>query len=235
MRMISYIVASRDSVAAAPRKGLQVRKAYPLIISLALLASSLEAGPQASSRAQPPASVQQPGQGELRQVDESTPAAPVDPKTYQIGPEDVLLIRVWREPELSGSVVVRPDGKISLPLIGEVTAGGRTPAELDQEITQRLSEFINNPEVLVQVLAVRSKKYYIMGKVNRTGAFPLVVPITVLEALSEAGGFQPWAKRNKIVILRGNQRLRFNYDEVVKGKRLEQNIYLQNGDYIIVP
>jgi len=211
-------------------KGRRVLVILLLVICLPVLSAYGQQGdPQG-----PPKQESAPSSS-LGQPLETNAPAPVDPNTYQIGPEDVLLIRVWREPELSGTVVVRPDGKITLPLVGEVTAGGRTPAALRKEITERLSEFITRPEVLVQVQAVRSKKYYVIGKVNRTGAFPLVVPTTVLEALSAAGGFQPWAKKNKIVILRGNQRLRFNYDQVIQGKNLEQNIYLQNGDYIIVP
>jgi polysaccharide export outer membrane protein len=163
------------------------------------------------------------------------PSAPVDPSSYIIGPEDQLRVRVWREPDVSGDVTVRPDGKITLPLIGELQAAGRTPQALAQTVTEKLSEFLNRPEVMVEVRAVRSKKYYITGQVNKTGAFPLTVPTTVLEALSGAGGFQPWAKKKKIVILRGNKRFKFNYNEVIEGKHLEQNIYLENGDHIIVP
>lgn len=172
---------------------------------------------------------------ELEPLDPDAPAAPVDPNTYKIGPEDQLAIRVWREPEVSGSVIVRPDGKISLPLIGDVQAGGKTPEELGKLIAEKLSDFLTSPEVLVQVTAVRSKKYYITGQVMRTGAFPLVVPTTVLEALSKAGGFRDWAQKKKIIILRGSKRIKFNYNEVIKGKNLEQNIYLQDGDHIIVP
>jgi polysaccharide export outer membrane protein len=172
---------------------------------------------------------------QMQPLDESTPAAPVDPNTYVIGAEDHLSIRVWREREVSGGVVVRPDGMISMPLIGEVHAGGKTPEQLGKVITERLSEYLTRPEVLVSVTAIRSKKYYITGQVNRTGAFPLVVPTTILEALSGAGGFGQWANTKKIVILRGEKRIPFNYKEVIKGKNLEQNIYLQNGDHILVP
>lgn len=175
-----------------------------------------------------------PGEG-IKPVDETVPAEPVDPKSYVIGPEDQLMVRVWREREVSGAVIVRPDGKITLPLIGEVQAGGKTPQQLKKVVTKKLSEFLNRPEVMISVTAIRSKKYYITGQVNRTGAFPLVVPTTVLEALSGAGGFQQWAKKNKIIILRGNKRLKFNYKDIIKGKHLAQNIYLQNGDNIIVP
>jgi len=173
--------------------------------------------------------------GGIQPVDETVPAAPVDPKSYIIGPEDQLTVRVWREKDVSGAVIVRPDGKITLPLIGDIQAGGRTPEQLKKDITEKLSEFLNRPEVMVSVTDIRSKKYYIIGQVNRTGAFPLVVPTTVLDALSGAGGFQEWAKKNKIVILRKGKRLKFNYKEVIKGKHLEQNIYLENGDHIIVP
>lgn len=168
-------------------------------------------------------------------LDTSQEMAPVDLGTYNIGPEDVLQVRVWREPEVSAAPTVRPDGMISLPLIGEVRAGGLTPTELGEAITEKLSEFLNRPEVFVAVQQVRSKKYYLTGQVNRTGAFPLLVPTTVLEALSASGGFQQWANRKNITILRGTERFKFNYNEVIKGKHPEQNIYLENGDHIIVP
>lgn len=168
-------------------------------------------------------------------LDASQVIAPVDLGTYEIGAEDVLQVRVWREPEVSAAPTVRPDGMISLPLIGEVRAGGRTPTELGEEITEKLSEFLNRPEVFVAVQQVRSKKYYLTGQVNRTGAFPLLVPTTVLEALSASGGFQQWANRKNITILRGTKRFKFNYNQVINGKKPEQNIYLENGDHIIVP
>ncbi len=165
---------------------------------------------------------------------EAAPAA-VDPKTYIIGAEDILLIRVWREPEHSGLVTVRPDGKITLPLIGDIQAAGLTPDKLDAAVTEALSKYINNPDVIVSVQAVRSKRYYVTGEVNRPGAFPLVTPLRVLEALTLAGGFRDFANKKNITILRGNQRFKFNYNDVVKGKNLAQNILLENGDYIIVP
>ena len=162
-------------------------------------------------------------------------AAPVDPRTYVIGPEDILLIRVWREPELSGAVQVRPDGKITLPLINEVDAAGSTPEGLKAKIVEALNEFVNKPEVIVSVQSVQSRKYYITGEVNRTGTFPLVVPVRVLEALTNAGGFREFANLKKITILRNGKVLKFNYNDVVKGKNMEQNIPIENGDYIVVP
>ena len=162
-------------------------------------------------------------------------AAPVDPKSYVIGPEDILLVRVWREPELSSAVQVRPDGKITMPLIGDVQAAGHTPEDLRGKVIEALSEYINKPEVIVSVQSVQSKKYTITGEVNRTGTFPLVVPVTILEALSNAGGFREFANTKKITVLRNGKILKFNYKDVVKGKNMDQNVLIQDGDYIVVP
>jgi len=208
-----------------------VSRRWLLVLSVAAVLPASLPAQQAPAAPQPPAapgaSLQQPGQGlEL--------AAPVDPKTYKIGVEDVLGIRVWREAELSGNVVVRPDGMITMPLAGEIQAAGLTPEQLGQRIAEALSKFLTKPEVIVSVLDVRSKRYYISGNVQRSGPVPLVTPTTVLQALSIAG-LGPWAKKNKIVIMRGTQRLKFNYNEVIKGKKLEQNIFLQDGDHIFVP
>ena len=161
--------------------------------------------------------------------------APVDPKTFVLGPEDVISVRVWREPDLSGLVALRPDGHITLPLIGEVQAGGLTPVQLAARVTEQLSQYINRPEVMISVQMVRSKRYYVTGEVLRSGAFPLVVPTTVLEALMQTGGFREFAKTTKITILRGAKRFNFNYKEVIKGKNMSQNIQIENGDYVIVP
>lgn len=162
-------------------------------------------------------------------------AAPVDPKTYIIGAEDVLYVHVWREAELTRQVAVRPDGKVTLPLAGDVQAGGLTPEAFKKAVVEAYSKFVNQPEITVSVLSVLSKKYYIVGMANRTGSFALVVPTTVLEALNGAGGLQEFANKKKIVILRGSKRIRFNYSEVIAGKNLQQNILLENGDHIIVP
>jgi polysaccharide export outer membrane protein len=163
-----------------------------------------------------------------------SPAAPVDPNTYKIGPEDVISIRTWREPELSIQAVVRPDGKITLPLAGDLTVGGLSPAEVQQKVTEMYSKYVNKPEVGIFMAKISSKKYYLVGQIQRTGAFALIVPTTVLEAINGAGGFMEYANRKKVVILRGDQRLKFNYDEVIKGKNMSQNILLENGDHVIV-
>jgi polysaccharide export outer membrane protein len=161
-------------------------------------------------------------------------AAPVDPKTFKIGPEDVLAIDVWKEPDLSGLVQVRPDGRISPRLIPEVEVAGLTPDQLSEKLRAEFGKLVLNPIVQVVVREVRSRKYYINGNVSKTGAFPLVVPITVLEALTIAGGLNEWADKKNIIIMRGDKRLKFNYKDVIKGKNMSQNIFLENGDFVIV-
>jgi polysaccharide export outer membrane protein len=169
---------------------------------------------------------------------EKTPessAAAVDPNKYLIGPEDLIFVRVWREPDFTLPAAVRPDGKITMPLIGDVQAANQTPAQLTKSITELLSKYLNNPDVNVSVTDVRSKKYYIDGEVLKPGSYLLVTPTTILEALSICGGFRDFANTKKIRILRKGNILHFNYKEVSGGKKLEQNILVESGDHIIVP
>ncbi|HTQ54840.1 MAG TPA: polysaccharide biosynthesis/export family protein [Bryobacteraceae bacterium] len=191
---------------------------------------------QPATEQQPPASqTASDAGGKSEEAKPAGPGAPVDPKAYVIGAEDVLSIRVWREPENSGQFVVRPDGKISVPLIGEIQAAGLTPEKLSESIAAGLQKVMVHPEVTVGVERVNSKKYYIQGEVNKPGAYPLVIPTTILEALVNAGGFREFANTKKIVILRGSERLKFNYHDVTKGKNMAQNVLVQPGDQIIVP
>lgn len=200
------------------------------VASTLLAAGAAAQQPQETAPAKP--AQQQPS--DPAKPDLSGIAAPVDPHTYVIGAQDVLQIRVWREPDLSGSFMVRPDGKITLALVGDIQAAGLTPAQLTAKATEALGKIINSPEVMVSVMSVQSKIYYISGNVGGAGPHPLVMPTTVLQALS-AASLGPWAKKNKIVIMRGTERIKFNYNEVIKGKKLEQNIFLQDGDHIYVP
>jgi len=159
---------------------------------------------------------------------------------YIIGPSDVLAINVWKEPDISRSVPVRSDGKISLPLAGELQAGGQTPKQLEQEITKKLASFIAEPEVTVMVSESKSQRINILGQVGRPGAYPLTSSMTVLDAIATAGGFKDFAKQKSIYILRqkpdGTQvRLPFNYKDVIKGKNTEQNIKLEARDTVVVP
>jgi polysaccharide export outer membrane protein len=173
-----------------------------------------------------------------------TPPAPapskaaVDPKSFVIGAEDVLLIRVWRDAEVSGTVMVRPDGKITLQLLGEIQAAGLTPEALTQVIFDGLSKLkqLDKSEVTVTVQQVNSRKYFVQGEVGRPGAYPLLVPTTVLEAIGLAGGFREFANEKKIVIMhRDGSQHHFNYKDVIHGKKIDQNIQLIPGDQIYVP
>ena len=158
---------------------------------------------------------------------------------YIIGPTDVLEINVWREPDLSRTIPVRPDGKITLPLLNDVQASGLTPLELKAGIEKRLAEFVESPTVSVAVLEIHSKNIFVLGQVESPGQYPLQQDLTVLQALSLAGGLAEWADKGDVVILRnenGKQsRIKFDYKNVSKGKHLEKNIVLQPGDTIIVP
>jgi polysaccharide biosynthesis/export protein len=160
---------------------------------------------------------------------------PVDPNAYLIGGEDVLAIQTWRHPEFSFNIAVRPDGKLSLPLVGEMQVAGLTPEQFRKKYSEAIADYVKNPEVFIHILEVRSKKYFVDGEVARAGEYPLIGPIRVLEALSRTGGFREFANRKKIRILRGSQTFRFNWEEVMKGKKMEQNILLENGDHIFVP
>jgi polysaccharide export outer membrane protein len=165
----------------------------------------------------------------------SSGGAPVDSNTYIIGPTDVLFVRVWNEAEFSGPVAVHQDGKFTLPLVGDLDAGGKTPVEVQDVIAKALTKYVVKPLVTVTVQEVGSKRYYMDGQVPHPGEFPLVVPTTVFEALSKAGGIGEFANSKKIYVLRGDKRIPFNYKEVLKGKNMAQNIQLKPNDHIVVP
>jgi polysaccharide biosynthesis/export protein len=164
-------------------------------------------------------------------------AAPIDAKAYIIGAKDVLAILVWNQPEFASLPhVVRPDGKISLPYVGEIQAAGKTPEQLRQDIAERLTETIREPNVTVSVTQVNSRKYFIQGEVLRPGEFDLIVPTTILQGLVQAGGFREFANQKNIIVYRGTGEkiLKFNYRDVIKGKHREQNVLLEPGDIIVV-
>lgn len=157
------------------------------------------------------------------------------PKEYVIGSEDVLAINVWKEPEISRTVPVRPDGKITLPLVGDVQASGLTPEKLEATLREGLKAYVESPEVTVIVQEVKSLKFNIVGEVSRPGTYPLSQPTTVLDAIAVGGGLRDFAKATRIYVLRGGARLPFNYKEVIKGKKLSQNVNLQSGDTVVIP
>jgi polysaccharide biosynthesis/export protein len=160
--------------------------------------------------------------------------------TFVIGDDDVLAINVWKEPDVSRSIPVRSDGKISLPLAGEIQAAGLTPLALEREIASKLQNYISEPEVTVMVQQINSQKFNILGMVAKPGSFPLTNSATVLDAIALAGGFRDFAKKKSIYVLRRNAdgseaRLPFNYNQVLKGQNPAQNIKLQPRDTIVVP
>jgi len=160
--------------------------------------------------------------------------------TFIIGIDDLLAINVWKEPDITRSVPVRSDGMISLPLVGELQASGRTPHQLEIAITEKLKNYISEPEVTVIVQEIRSQKFNILGQVARPGSYPLTNSTTVLDAIAMAGGFKDFAKQKNVYVLRQNadgkeSRLDFNYKNVIKGKDAAQNIRLQPRDTIVIP
>jgi polysaccharide biosynthesis/export protein len=173
-------------------------------------------------------------------IADASPATKPHDAAYKIGSSDVLAITVWKEPEVSRSIPVRPDGKISLPLVGELQAAGRTPLQLEQDISGKLKAYITNPDVNVMVQQINSEKFNVLGRVAHSGSYPLSTDTTVLDAIATAGGFLDFAKETGVYVLRstpggGQKRLAFNYKDVIKGKHPEQNIKLEPGDTVVVP
>jgi polysaccharide export outer membrane protein len=156
-----------------------------------------------------------------------------------VGESDVLHVTVWKEPDVSQTVIVRTDGNISLPLINEVRVAGMTPSQIQNVIAERLKGFLTNPQVTVTVTDIRSKRAFITGEVIRPGGYSLNAETSVLQLIAQAGGFTPFAKRDSIVVLRVADgkavKLKFKYKDVVQGKNTEQNIALHPGDTVVVP
>jgi len=161
------------------------------------------------------------------------------PPEYTIGADDVLSIVFWRDKELTADVTVRPDGKVSLPLLNDVQASGLTPAQLKDRIVEESKKYVEDPNVTVVVKEIRSRKVYITGEVRKPGPYALTGAMTVLQMISIAGGLADYARPDKISIVRVENgkpaSFKFNYKEVINGKKLHQNIELKPGDTIIVP
>jgi polysaccharide export outer membrane protein len=178
--------------------------------------------------------------------DKKTAAQPISPTPkpvdddYVIGPSDVLAVNVWKDTELTRTVLVRPDGKISLPLVGELEVSGLTARKVQLLITQKLNEYISKPQVTVIVQEAKSRTYIVVGKIAKPGSFELGKPTTVLEAIAIAGGFLDFAKVNKVYVIRrmedgSRKRLPFEYNKVIRGRNPEENVDLKSGDTIVVP
>jgi polysaccharide export outer membrane protein len=169
----------------------------------------------------------------------SAPATANDALGYRVGPEDVLEVSVWREDALRKEVLVRPDGGMSYPLIGEIHAAGKTVLDIRNEIARRLEKFIPEPAVSVSVVKIGSQKIYVLGKVQKPGFYPVGQQVDVLQALSMAGGLAQFADSNEIRVIRREAArqlvLPFEYERVIRGQKLEQNVQLRSGDVVVVP
>jgi polysaccharide biosynthesis/export protein len=201
------------------------------LAGLALGQANAGSDKPAQSAAPPAATAPQPATPDVK----ASPGA-----DYVIGNDDMLGVNVWNEPQLTQSVPVRSDGKISLPLIGEVQATGRTPLQLKDDITAKLLAYLSAPKVTVIVLQTNSQKFNILGRVLKPGSYPLLATTTILDAIAEAGGFQDFAKQKEIYVLRrgprgDEKRINFNYKDVIRGHHPEENIKLIPSDTIVVP
>jgi polysaccharide export outer membrane protein len=231
-------------------------RAFSAILALWLAVTPLAAQTQQPAPAAPqppPAGVQapsprtaqpaQPAPTTPGQPGTKTPGQPaaeiIPPPDYVIGAEDVLNIVIWREKDLSAEVMVRPDGKVSLPLVNDVQAAGLTPEQFRQQLTAATAKFVAEPAVTVIVRAINSRKVYIMGEVRTPGPYPLPGPTTVLQLIAQAGGLSEFADAKDIGVVRMENgraiRLKFNYNDVARGRKIEQNVLLKPGDTVIVP
>jgi len=219
-------------------KPITLHRIVPVLTILAMFSFAALAQPDSASRPPAPGAAAPDKQAGEKPGEGSQPAG--SDSSYVIGADDVLAINVWKEPEVSRSVPVRSDGKISLPLVGELTAGGQTPLQLEQEITRRLQNYISEPGVTVIVQDSKSQRINILGMVVRPGSYLLTGSATVLDAIAMAGGFKDFAKQKSIYVLRADaegtqKRLSFNYKDVIKGKNTDQNIRLLPRDTVVVP
>jgi len=200
-----------------------------------LLACVLASVPLYAAQPQPPAAQPQQAAAQPQPPDSDNPTS----SDYRIGVGDVLNIQVWKETDLTRSVPVRPDGKISFPLLDDLQAAGLTPLELKRILTDKLKQYLSGPRVTVLVEEVNSYKVYVMGEVVLQGSLVLKTRTTLLQAISLAGGFTAYAKRDQIIVLRKNgkkdERIKLNYDRIVSGKSPEQNLVLEPGDTVVVP
>lgn len=232
----------RDSNVAAGGHATGSRRwVWPSMALLSLLLPSFAVGQDSSSKTQESGKqlvARNENGSEENGSKDVLSAAREDPK-YAIGPQDVLSISVWKEPEITQTVVVRPDGRISLPLVSDVQAAGLTPVQLAASVTVELRKYLTDPQVTVVVTQINSQRIYVLGEVNKAGGYPLFPGMTLLQGLSSAGGFTQFADVKRIYLLRtenGRQvKHPFNYKDVVHGRAPEQNIALKTGDTIIVP
>ena len=212
-----------------------MRNAIPIILAAFLMGTSANAYGQDSA----PQEKKEEAKNSKSQPTANPGRTATEDPAYKIGAQDLLKIDVWREDQLTRTVPVRPDGKITLPLLNDIQAVGLTPMELAGVIRDELKKFITEPQVTVSVMEINSRRIYVNGEVNKPGAYQLLPHMTVLQALSGSGGFTTFARIKDIYVLRNVNgkaaRIPFNYKEAIKGKNVDQNIELQPGDVIVVP
>jgi len=197
----------------------------------------------ARASAQAPAVLNSPGAGTATKTTTAAPApVVVPPPDYVIGPDDVLSIGFWRDKELSADVFVRPDGKISLPLLNDIQAAGLTPEQLRVSVTEAASRVMEDPTVMVMVKQINSRRVFVVGQVAKPGPYPLPGPMSVVQLLSLAGGLLEYADRENILVIRAAKQAdgtpisqRVNYGDLMRGKKLQQNLELKPGDTVMVP
>jgi polysaccharide biosynthesis/export protein len=212
-----------------------MRNPIPMILAALLMATSVTANGQDPA----PQEKKEEGKNSKSQATPGPAQTAMEDPAYKIGAQDVLKIDVWREDQLTRTVPVRPDGKITLPLLNDIQAVGLAPMELAAAIRNELKKFITDPQVTVSVTEINSRRIYVNGEVNKPGAYQLLPHMTVLQALSGSGGFTTFARVKSIYVLRNVNgkaaRIPFNYKEAINGKNVDQNIELQPGDVIVVP
>ena len=210
----------------------------PALVFAALLAVAVFARP-ATLAGQLPTTPSEKGAAPKGTAPPDAPPRVAPPTDYVIGTDDELSIMFWRDKDMSSDAVVRPDGKITLPLINDIQAAGLTPEQLRQRLNTEAARFLENPSASVFVKAINSRKVFITGEVTKPGPYPLTGPMTVLQLIATAGGLRDFAKRSEIVIMRseGNKQLSFafDYDAISKRNKLDQNIMLKPGDTVLVP
>jgi polysaccharide biosynthesis/export protein len=221
----SGVTTGRKSVRGAFARGALIVAGCVCVATAPALAQTAAAGATSAATAPIPPS--------------AADASVTSPSDYVIGPDDQLSVVFWRDKDLSADVVVRPDGKISLPLLNDVQAGGLTPEELRQRVTEEAKRFVEDPTASIVVKQINSRKVFVTGEVEKPGTYPLSGPTTVLQLIAAAGGLKEYAAKEKIVVLRreGGREVnfRFNYKQVIQQKNPAQNIELKPGDTIVVP
>lgn len=229
---------SRGMTMRTLRSLVRARLAGAAVVTAIVLVSPF--GARADQNPSTPAAPDVPAQPPQSTTDASGAPLPVD---YVIGPNDVLTIRYWREDTMSAEVAVRPDGKISLPLLNDVQAAGLTPDALRMRIVEAAARFVESPVVSVNVKEIKSRKVFITGLVAKPGEYPMIAPTSVLQLIAIAGGLQEWADQENIMVLRPSEKnvrgeplsFRVNYKDITRRRNLQQNVELKPGDTVVVP